>query len=150
MSQGLEDRVGFKGETPPPGRSDDRRALEYINLKLAARGFPIVGDEADFPFLEMGRSLILNFQERVRLLKSHRSPVDRHISDWLDRYLADTGVFTADEPKLPDPLILERHGLARLLSLPARGDKFESSIVSSYRTWQGVCHNPAKDRRTTK
>ncbi|NLT70909.1 MAG: hypothetical protein GXX91_09465 [Verrucomicrobiaceae bacterium] len=146
----MEDRVGFKGETPPPGRSDDRRALEYINLKLAARGFPIVGDEADFPFLEMGRSLILNFQERVRLLKSHRSPVDRHISDWLDRYLADTGVFTADEPKLPDPLILERHGLARLLSLPARGDKFESSIVSSYRTWQGVCHNPAKDRRTTK
>ena len=51
---------------------------------------------------------------------------------------------------LPNALVLERHGLARLLSLPARGDKFESDIVSSFRTWQGVCHNPAKDRRTTK
>ncbi len=98
----------------------------------------------------MGRSLILNFQERLRLLKSHRCPVDRHITEWLDRYLADTGVFDEDEPKLPDPLILERHGLARLLSLPSGKDRFESAIVSSFRTWQGVCHNPAKDKRTTK
>lgn len=150
MSQFLEDKVGFSGEPPQPGPFADRRARDYINLKLAARGYPIVGDEADFPFLEMGRSLLLNFQERLRLLKSHRAPVDRHISDWLDRYLADTGVFAEGEEKLPDPLILERHGLARLLSLPSRGDRFESSIVSSYRTWQGVCHNPAKDRRTTK
>src|SRR5690606_27960212 len=117
---------------------------------FAARGFPIVGDEADFPFLEMGRSLILNFQERLRLLKSHRAPIDRHLLDWLDRHLADTGVFAEDEAKLPDPLTLERHGLARCLSLPHGGDCFQSSIVSSYRTWQGVCHNPAKDRRTTK
>ncbi|GEM_PF-1339179 len=147
MSQFLEDKVGFNGEALQPGPVDDRRARDYINLKLASRGYAIVGDEADFPFLEMGRSLILNFQERLRLLKSHRCPVDRHISDWLDRYLAETGVFADDEAKLPDPLILERHGLARLLSLPSRGNKFESSIVSSYRTWQGVCHNPAKDRR---
>ena len=34
--------------------------------------------------------------------------------------------------------------------LPHGEDKFESSIVSSYRTRRGVCHNPAKDRRTTK
>lgn len=150
MSQFLEDRVGFKSESLKPGPTDDRRARDYINLKFAARGYPIVGDEADFPFLEMGRSLILNFQERLRLLKSHRCPVDRHISEWLDRYLAGTGVFAEGDPKLPDPLVLERHGLARLLSLPSGGDRFESSIVSSYRTWQGVCHNPAKDRRTTK
>lgn len=109
-----------------------------------------MGPESDFPFLEMSRALILNFQERLRLLKSHRSPADRHIADWLRRYVADTGVFSEDDPVLPDPLILERHGLARYLSLPAGEDSFESSIVSSYRTWQGVCHNPAKDRRTTK
>ena len=47
-------------------------------------------------------------------------------------------------------LVLERHGLARLLSIPPDRDRFESDIVSSYRVAQGVCHNPAKDRRTTK
>lgn len=51
---------------------------------------------------------------------------------------------------LPDALILERHGIARTLSLPAESDFFKSDIVSSYRTWQGVCHNPANDRRTTE
>lgn len=150
MRHFLEERIGFAGAQPLPGPRADTRSREYINLKFAARGLPIVGSEEDFPFLEMGRGLILNFQERLRLLKSHRCPVDRHLTEWLDRYLAGTGVFSENEPKLPDALILERHGLARLLSLPHDGDRFESSIVSSYRTWQGVCHNPARDRRTTK
>lgn len=150
MSDPLEEKIGFKGTQASPGPHIDTRSQEYLNLKLAARGLPIIGREEDFPFLEMGRSLILNFQERLRLLKSHRAPVDRHIIAWLDRYLAGTGVFAAGDPMLPDPLILERHGLARLLSLPHGEDRFESSIVSSYRTWQGVLHNPARDRRTTK
>jgi hypothetical protein len=150
MSEFLTDGLGVKAGGIRPGRYDDRRARDYINLKLASRGFPIVGDEADFPFLEMGRSLILNFQERLRLLENHRCPVDQHVSAWLTRYLAGTDVFAPGEAMLPDALILERHGLARLLSLPSKGDRFESDIVSSYRTWQGVCHNPAKDKRTTK
>ncbi len=150
MKHDLEERIGFDGAQPDAGPREDARSRDYLNLKFAARGLPIVGDEADFPFLEMGRSLILNFQERLRLLKSHRAPIDRHLLAWLDRHLADTGVFAEGEAKLPDPLTLERHGLARFLSLPHGEDRFESSIVSSYRTWQGVCHNPAKDRRTTK
>ncbi len=148
--QFLEDRIGFGGNAQKVGVGANQRARDYVNLKFAARGFPIVGEEKDFPFLEMARSLILNFQERLRLLEHHRAPVDRHISDWLRGYLAETDVFAADEPVLPNPLMLERHGIARLLSIPAEGDKFESDIVSSYRTWQGVCHNPAKDKRTTK
>lgn len=150
MRNTLDERIGFTGAPPHVGPREDGRYREYINLKFAARGLPIVGSEEDFPFLEMGRGMILNFQERLRLLKSHRCPVDRHITEWLDRYLAGTGVFAEGDAKLPDPLILERHGLARMLSLPHDRDRFESSIVSSYRTWQGVCHNPAKDRRTTK
>ena len=148
--QFLEDSLGFSGSSLEPGVPKNPLARDYINLKLAARGFPIVGDEEDFPFLEMGKSLILNFQERLRLLEHHRAPVDRHIAEWLDRYLEGTGVFQSGEAMLPDALILERHGLARLLSLPAEGDRFESDIVSSCRVWQGVCHNPASDRRTTK
>lgn len=150
MRTPLKDRIGFDGSQALPGPREDPHSRDYLNLKFAARGFPIVGDEADFPFLEMGRSLILNFQERLRLLQSHRPPCDQHLLAWLDRYLGDTGVFAAEEAKLPDPITLERHGLARLLSLPHQGDRFESSIVSSYRTWQGVCHNPVQDRRTTK
>lgn len=150
MGRTFKDTIGISEKPAQAGQGDDPLAKAYINLKLAARGYAIVGDEADYPFLEMGRSLIQNFQERLRLLKSHRCPADRHISQWLRAYLADTEVFARDEPFLPDALVLERHGLSRLLSLPANGDRFESDIVSSYRTWQGVCHNPAKDRRTTK
>ena len=150
MSELLTDGLGVKAGGIRPGIYDDQRARDYINLKLASRGLPIVGDEADFPFLEMGRSIILNFQERLRLLENHRCPVDTHVSNWLARYLEGTDVFAPGEAMLPDALILERHGLARLLSLPSKGYRFESDIVSSYRTWQGVCHNPAKDKRTTK
>lgn len=66
--------------------SDDPSAKalrDYINLKLASRGFQIVGDEKDYPFLQMGRSLLANFRERVRLLSDHLSPADARI----DRFL---------------------------------------------------------------
>ena len=86
MRHELEERIGFAGTQPVAGPQEDFRSRDYINLKFAARGLPIVGEAEEFPFLEMGRGLILNFQERLRLLKSHRCPVDRHITEWLDRY----------------------------------------------------------------
>ena len=131
---------------------EKRRMQEYVNLKLAARGLPIVGDAGDYPFLEMGRSLIANFQERVRLLSDHLCPADQHVNDFLADYLGDDreGIFEDGDNMLPSgALVLERHGIARLFSLPARSDKFQSDIVSSFRTANGVCHNPASDRRTT-
>ena len=146
----MKEKIGFDGAPARLGKSESDLFEDYLNLKFAARGLPIVGEEKKFPFLEMGRSLILNFQEKLRQTKGHRCPVDDHITKWLKRYLKDTDVFAKNEAKLPDALYLEKHGLSRLLSLPARSDKFKSDIVSSYRTWQGVCHNPAKDRRTTK
>lgn len=42
------------------------------------------------------------------------------------------------------PLIIERHGIARMLSLTPDEDEFKSSILSSYQVHQGVCHNPAR------
>ncbi|HHH13104.1 MAG TPA: hypothetical protein ENJ98_02610, partial [Thiolapillus brandeum] len=63
-------------------------------------------------------------------------------------YLADLGEET---PRLPNnTFVLDRHGVARELSLPMGKDEFKSEIVSSYRVKQGVLHNPASDRRTTK
>lgn len=52
---------------------------------------------------------------------------------------------------MPAPsVVLDRHGLARELSLPSNGDSFKSELVKSYRVANGVLHNPRADRRTTK
>lgn len=147
----LQDQLGL-GRSYDSADPHTQRYLDYINLKLAARGFPIVGDERDFPFLEMGRSLLANFQEKLRLLADHLCPADRRIDAFLKAYLEDVPAATLDlsAPLVPPAaLILEKHGISRLLSLPPDRDTFESEIVSSFRVAQGVCHNPARDRRTT-
>ncbi len=136
-----------------PEDGETQSIKEYVNLKLAARGFSIVGNEEDFPFLEMGRSLLANFQERMRLLSDRLAPVDQRIHEFLRDYLTGVpdDIISRKGPLVPgNALILEKHGIARLLSLPANEDRFESDIVSSFRVAQGVIHNPAKDRRTTK
>ena len=137
-----------------PGRratpASDPFLFEYANLKLAALGQPIVGHSADYPFLKLAAPLLRDYQEKCRLLAGHPSPVDARIQAFLDAYLAD---LPADEvrPRLPlDTFVVDRHGLARMISLPAHGDYFSSDIVESYRLHQGVLHNPRSDRRTTQ
>ncbi len=127
--------------------------VEFVNLKLASRGFqtPLAGHGS--PLQDFGRSLLAAFEEKFRLLGDTLSPVDLAIHDFLASYLKEeaAGVFDPAETLVPSgALVLERAGLARELSLPADGDTFVSDILSSYRVFQGVCHNPAKDRRTTQ
>jgi len=99
----------------------------------------------------MGKPLIANFQERLQLTSSdHLCPVDGAIEGILRAYLAETEPLARGAAGSGQAFILERHGMARVLSLPAEGDLFESAIVSSYRVFQGVCHNPKNDRRTTQ
>ncbi|HEX4342601.1 MAG TPA: hypothetical protein VH255_04375, partial [Verrucomicrobiae bacterium] len=70
---------------------------------------------------------------------------DKRIQTFLYDYLQDVPV-----TRLPArTLTLDRPGMARVLSLPVGRDEFRSSILSSYRTKQGVLHNPLSDRRTT-
>ncbi|MGO1316679.1 MAG: hypothetical protein ACTMIR_06560, partial [Cellulomonadaceae bacterium] len=72
---------------------------------------------------------------------------DARIQAFLDAYLDGTGV----SPQLPrETLVLDQPGLARTLSLPVDGDEFASTQLTSYRILNGVLHNPANDRRTTK
>lgn len=152
MQTDLKQTIGFYGVNGMDAE-ERRRLREYVNLKLAARGFEIVGSETDFPFLQMGRLMISNFQERLRLLSDYLCPADRAIDGYLRSVLQEflPEISPHGEPLIPaDALYLERHGIARILSLPATADKFENSILTSYRVAQGVCHNPAKDRRTTK
>ena len=52
---------------------------------------------------------------------------------------------------MPDrSLILDQHGISRELSLPADGDSIASELLTSYRVFNGVLHNPKNDRRTTE
>ena len=121
--------------------------VEYINLKLAALGCPTADIESDSPFRDVAESLIANHREQKRLLANYLCPADWRIQQWLDTFLQDTG----DIPRLPSrTFVLDRHGVARNLSLPAKGDEFKSDIIHSYRIHQGVLHNPVNDRRTTQ
>jgi hypothetical protein len=151
----LKDQIGFTQNGPAIASPDEENRLrEFVNLKLAARGYPIVGNEEDYPFLDLGRSLIANFQEKTRLLSDYLCPVDASIDSFLQSYLGPeivAEVFPDRKHLVPvGALVAERHGIARMLSLPPDQDEFKSSILSSYRVHQGVCHNPASDRRTTE
>ena len=140
------------GNSYDPEDPSTKSLNDYINLKLAAKGFEIVGDKKDYPFLDMSQSLLENYKQSDRLLSDHLCPVDKRIDDFVKGYLNE---FPEELEKInftlpSDSLVLERHGIARILSIPHNEKQFKSSIVSSYKVAQGVCNNPAKDRRTTK
>ena len=137
-------------DTADPGSKEEQEKLHlYINLKLASSGQPtrLIGKSADF--LETAQDLLRTYREKNRLLADYRCPADRRIEAFLEDYLAP--VAEGRVPRLPNnTFVLDRHGVARELSLPMGEDEFKSEIVSSYRVKQGVLHNPASDRRTTK
>ncbi|MEN8174137.1 MAG: hypothetical protein ABFS23_00125 [Pseudomonadota bacterium] len=135
---------------PIEDAEEERRRLHlYINLKLASSGQPTCTANSDVEFMDIAHDLLKSYREKNRLLSYYHCPSDRRIQDFLARYLDELDL---DEiPRLPtQSLILDRHGVARELSLPVDSDYFASDIVSSYRVKQGVLHNPASDRRTTK
>ena len=144
----LKTRIGFDPETGE-NSYDEKSLIEYLNIKLRSRGCPIYGSENDFPFLQMGKSLLESVREKNRLLQGHLCPADRRIQNYITRLFK--GLDVPDRSWVPsETLVIERHGMARALSLPPDSDSFKSDIVSSYRVKQGVINNPKSDRRTTK
>jgi hypothetical protein len=128
---------------------DRKSLLEYVNLKLTSIGQPVFGDLADSEFFGLSKSLLASYQEKSRLLADYLPPCDQRIQSFLAEYFSDLDL--EEMPHLPNnTLVLDRHGIARTLSLPAKGDHFSSDIIDSYRIQQGVLHNPKSDRRTTK
>lgn len=132
--------------TIPP--VSDHQMIDFINLKLAAMGQPIYGREESFSYLSLSRSLLASYQEKSRLLATHRCPADKAITSFLRGYLGEE--LAGKGPLIPaETFTLDRAGLARALSLPPDRDSFQSHALHSYRVAQGVLHNPEKDRRTT-
>ena len=123
--------------------------LEYINLKLASIGQPVFGNLAESEFYELSQSLLASYREKSRLLADYLPACDQRLQSFLAGYFDD--LEKGELPHLPkNTLILDRHGVARTLSLPVNGDHFSSAIGDSYRIQQGVLHNPKSDRRTTQ
>uniref|UniRef100_A0A7S4CIY2 PPi-type phosphoenolpyruvate carboxykinase lobe 2 domain-containing protein n=1 Tax=Eutreptiella gymnastica TaxID=73025 RepID=A0A7S4CIY2_9EUGL len=89
------------------------------------------------------------FKHQEYLLRHQLSPADQRIQAFLDDAFKGLDLGGA-VPSIPsNSLTLDHFGMARLLSLPRDGDKFENELLSSYRLRNGVLHNPISDRRTT-
>lgn len=149
MNQDLEKKIGALRGVPGGGEDADavRRRIFHINLKLRDLGCPTFPIEQDAEFADLVGGLMALNREKDRLLAKHLSPADTRIQNFLYDYLQDV----AEVPRLPNQTFaLDRHGLARQLSLPPDQDEFSSDIINSYRVRQGVLHNPKSDRRTTQ
>jgi len=130
-------------------RTDLAELLRYINLKLVALGQPSSHSTTDPYFLEIAGPLLRNYYQKDQLLGDRLCPADTRIQQFLDVYLKD--VSPGGAARLPsNSFVLDRTGLARVMSLPPSADEFASPYVHSYRIVQGVLHNPKSDRRTTE
>jgi hypothetical protein len=123
--------------------------VRYINLKLQALGLAPATLEGDATFLDVAQDLLAQYQEYRRLLNEYLCPADQRIQAYLDEHLA--GEALNGPIRLPSRTFsIDRHGLARELSLPFDGHHARTDLLDSYRIRQGVLHNPKSDRRTTE
>jgi len=123
----------------------------FTRIKFRTLGLPTLEEEPETHrgITEIADPIIEHFREQFRMLQGQLCPADQRIQDFMDDYFEE--VPSRERPQLPpSTFVLDRHGIGRTLSVPAKGDSFQSEIVSSYRIKQGVLHNPAKDRRTTQ
>ncbi|HEU5072447.1 MAG TPA: hypothetical protein VFV96_18755 [Verrucomicrobiae bacterium] len=118
----------------------------HAQIKLALLGFDAPAESGSGEWLKLAAPLVARARQTARLLPNYLNPADQRIQSFLFDYMQEV-----EAPRLPTwTLVLDRPGLARLLSLPMDGDEFSSSLIKSYRLRQGVLHNPTHDRRTTQ
>jgi hypothetical protein len=130
-------------------RKRDEELDRYINLKLAALGLPVSQNTAGADFLEIAGPLLRNYHQKDQRLGNWLCASDSRVQEFLDAYLRDVCPHGAS--RLPaSAFVLDREGMARVLSLPVNSDSFTSPYVRSYRLPQGVLHNPSSDKRTTQ
>lgn len=127
----------------------DDKMIQYINLKLSSLGYPGLVDKDSEELLDVASPLLRSLRVKSYMLGAKHSPLGNRVVSFLNEYLKDLPE-TYNFPFPDFPFNLDRHGLARMLSLPPDKDLYETDIVKSYRIGQGVLHNPQSDRRTTK
>jgi hypothetical protein len=118
-------------------RSDSAELLRYINLKLVALGQPSSHSTTDPYFLEIAGPLLRNYYQKDQLLATGCAPPTPH-SAVFGCVLKD--VCPGGAPHLPsNSFVLDRPGLARVMSLPPGADSFTSPYLHSYRTCKESC-----------
>lgn len=138
---------GIGDDSGAPGFSD-KKLIQYINLKLASLGYPVYKNEDSDEILEIAKPLLNNFKVKTQYLAKTKSPIIQRLQDFLDDYLKDVpGDKSINFPNAS--FNLDHHGIGRMVSMPPDADLYETNIVSTYRTAQGILHNPKNDRRTT-
>src|SRR5580704_17169757 len=126
---------GFIRPAPGPvGRSESTSAeadiVRYVELKLEALGHP-THQVADSEFFAIARPLFRNYHQKDLMLGSLLCPADRRIQNFLEGYLKD--VRPGGVAQLPaNTFLLDRAGLARVMSLPLGADTFASRCLNSY------------------
>ncbi len=149
MKKSLEPSLGVQTSRQLDDPTVSRSFAESIQLKLADLDQPLPDAGVNEDLVRIVKPMVDHYRARQAGTASDVSPADARIESFLADYFSDV---PAVEPiQLPrDTFILDRHGVARTLSLPPDADTFESPVSTSYRVAQGVLHNPEKDRRTTK
>ena len=144
----LQRAIGWNRKVATNQRERDR-LRSYIAFQMASAGLspPDEATNAD-EMASFSAGILASLREKNRLLSEHRAPIDSRIESFLNEYFRGE---TDDRPlRLPSrSLTLDRHGMARELSLPVNGHSFQNDLVSSYRCFNGVLNNPRADRRTT-
>ena len=139
MPKELERSLGVLAEkTPEAFAARQQRLRRYINLQLIASGLSPVPLEDTTPTSVDAEEMLGAFRERLSLLDDPLCPADRRIERFLHEHFAElTG-----EPALRLPertLTLDRHGVARELSLPVDGNSFRNELIFSYRVQTMAC-----------
>ncbi|MGB7328187.1 MAG: hypothetical protein WBD31_25145, partial [Rubripirellula sp.] len=144
----LQRRVGWDAELSASA-SERERLHSYIAFQMASAGLSPPDDDPDSDSMAAFSAGILDsLKEKNRLLAEHRAPVDGRIESFLQDYFRDEVGDSA--LRLPSrSLTLDRHGMARELSLPIGGDHYKNELVETHRCLNGVLNNPRHDRRTT-
>jgi len=133
----------------PTPHVDRNTRLRQIQLRMAAEGLIEVPFLLDDELWAVTEDLIEAYQARGLKLRDPLDPADRRIQEFIDSECRRYGVLEA--PQLPRrALRLDRQGMARELALPLHRHEFRNEVLESYRLTNGVLHNPAADRRTTK
>jgi len=137
MAQTAQSRIP---DIPPERKAataaSTSEVVRYIDLKLAALGHA-AGRPTDTDFLELARPLLRNYHQKDLMLGEHLCPADQRIQAFLDDYLKlECPRGTARMPNRS--FVLDRPGLARVMSLPHGGEHFSSPYLQSYRVPQGI------------
>ena len=120
---------------------EQNRLRSYIAFQMASAGLAPPSHDASDEMASFSVGILESLREKNHLLTEYRAPIDQRIEDFLNHHFHE--ILGENALRLPSrSLTLDRHGMARELSLPIGGHQFQNELVSSYRCFNGVLKTP--------